>query len=150
MNANSEICEAESSTILIVEDDPTFVLVLKTILLLLDPELTIECVDNYEQAAICIRKHSSSKSFSIISDFNLKTSSTGADVWATRCEVCPQAPFLLISTIQNSEILSEFKPFPEAVNYLPKPSNLTVLQDECRKLMGSSLSRDLLEYASFK
>ncbi|MBC7693621.1 MAG: hypothetical protein H7222_17785 [Methylotenera sp.] len=127
---------AAERTVLIIDDNPENIFILRKVLLNIDLSLKITAVDNYEDALAEMGLNPPAENLVIISDFNLKTSFTGADVWLARCRLLPDAPFLLITSEKLGAILPQFGPPSTSLHYLSKPLDLKLLKQECVALLG--------------
>jgi HPt (histidine-containing phosphotransfer) domain-containing protein len=121
--------------VLIIEDDPVYrALLTKLVSQIIEQPDTL-ATDNYDSAVEALRESGKpeNKSFDlIIADLNLKTSSTGIDVWRVSQVHAKKAAFLLMSGTPLDEFITLVgEQVGEVPSYLPKPFRL----DHARALL---------------
>jgi CheY-like chemotaxis protein len=121
--------------VLIIEDDPVYrALITKLVSQIITNPETL-AIDSYEAAVEALRESGKpeNKSFDlIIADLNLKTSSTGIDVWRVSQVHAKKAAFLLMSGTPLDEFITLVgEQVGEVPSYLPKPFRL----DHARALL---------------
>lgn len=100
----------QSKRILVVEDDPLMMSLLKKAILDVLPGSEIFWATSLEQAFIKIIQNSTileKKPYElIVADVFLKGSGTGLDLWRVLCATYPQIPFLVISSLSEENIVT--------------------------------------------
>lgn len=81
-SSRARVAQGTGSGVITVEDEQINALILNSIRLMIDPSLKVSAVDNFEDAVDLIKAVLPRERLIIISDFNLKSNFTCADVWA--------------------------------------------------------------------
>ena len=127
-----------SIQILIVEDDPEFLDILREYLLSVDPSLAISSVNAAKEALYELR----TKSYDIvISDYLLSDRGTGLWVWDTYGKKHPEVSFLLISGVPVESLMEMTMGRELCPRFLSKPFSSAEFEQTVREMIGEVRAR---------
>lgn len=115
---------SETKKILVLEDDPTCLMILERIVLSIAPNAKIALIQDAEEALSMLRrgtKGSSGPFDLIIADVFLEGRKTGIDVWQAVQSLCPDTPLLVISSMSTPSFLASVGRDSISPPFLPKP-----------------------------
>lgn len=119
--------------VLIVEDDPACEMILKQIILSIDPAARIDWVDSGEAAALTlVQERARGEPYNlVIADVFLNGKLTGVDLWRMYREFYPAPPVVLTSSLPTSRYLEKVGAENDTPAYLAKP----FYAEECRAIV---------------
>lgn len=151
---NQNICEGllymvkiQPKRILVVEDDPLMMTLLKKAILDVLPDSEIFWATSLEQAFGKIVQNSTiyeKKPYElIVADVFLKGSGTGLDLWRVLCATYPQIPFLVISSLSEENIVTAVgEAEKKNLFFFRKPFSFIECKNKIKNILAGKLTTD--------
>ena len=139
--------EIQPKRILVVEDDPLMMTLLKKAILDILPDSEISWATSLEQAFTKIIQNSTileKKPYElIVADVFLKGSGTGLDLWRVLCATYPQIPFLVISSLSEENVVTAVGEIEKkSLFFFRKPFSFLECKNKIKNILTDNLTAD--------